>query len=395
MSVSHLWLGLLSSAVVFLVCLSGSIYAFRNQIENLVNRKYAYLTSPTHTRADIDELLRDFNRRFGGATSIRVFSEPNRSVVISSLSPGNPGITAYYHLYTGEFLSTQNKTCNLFFDIVLDLHRFLLAGQVGKLINGIGILIFVFMLFSGLILWFPKKLRQLRQKLSIRWRSRFYRLNYDLHSVLGFYSLLLLLFMAITGLYVSFHWVKNFMIVGLGGSSIVISEGNTSLKKDLSDAFNDLITNLENEKKLATDTSWTLQSAVDEANHTFTETGTIIIRLASEYSKNTRITKMSNDNFLGFYVPQTIEFSPGGRVIKIAPFNNLPLHEQFKAIAQPLHTGEIMGLPSIIIYFIVSLIGCSLPFTGCIMWWRKMCVKTSAHKTRKQSVGVSHSEVLA
>ncbi|MDW7695729.1 PepSY-associated TM helix domain-containing protein [Flammeovirgaceae bacterium SG7u.111] len=378
MSVSHLWLGLLSSIVVFLACLSGSIYAFRTQIENIVNYENVYLPVKNEGRIDIDASLHDFNKRFGGATSIQLFSELNKSIIISSLSPNGPGVTAYYNPYTGEYLSTQNRACKQFFDLVLNLHRFLLAGDVGKLINGTGILIFVYMLFSGLILWFPKKLKQLKQRLTIRWRARFYRLNYDLHSVLGFYTLLLLLVISLTGLYVSFHWMKNLMIVGLGGNSIVISEGNTALKEELSNAFSDLLNNLEDEQKSITDSSWTLQAALDETNQTFQERGEITIRLATEFSKNTRIIKMNNDNFFGLHIPQTVDFSSKGQVINVTRFSALSLHEQFKAIAKPLHTGEIMGLPSIILYFFVSLVGCSLPITGFIMWWRKIA-KISAN----------------
>ena len=186
MSVSHLWLGLLSCVVVFIVCLSGSIYAFRQQIENFVNHDGAYIAPKTVPRIDIDQLLEKFENDHGPATSITVFSAPDRSVIISSFSRSDQGVAAYYDPYTGNELSTQNKACTAFFDFVLDLHRFLLMGKSGKLINGIAILIFVFMLLSGFVLWMPKKLKLLKKSLSVRWSARFYRLNYDLHSVLGF-----------------------------------------------------------------------------------------------------------------------------------------------------------------------------------------------------------------
>ena len=370
-SVLHLWLGLLSGAVICIVCLSGSIYAFRQQIENLVNYRSVYITPKITSRIKIDRLLNDFEDNYGPATMIKVFSDQGRSVIISSLSRNNAGVTAYYDPYTGKLLSTQNKSCTAFFDFVLDLHRFLLAGEIGKLINGTAILIFVSMLFSGFILWIPKKLKRLKKSLSIYWKAHFYRFNYDLHNVLGFYALLLLLIMATTGLYVSFHWVKNMIIVGLGGHSIVVSEDNLALKKNLSDAYTNLLGNLAGEKKSTIDTSLTLQSAVAQTNHYFENNGTTIIQLPAGPLKNLQITKMNNGNFLHFCVPDVIKFSPTGQVRDVALFSALPMHEQFKAIARPLHTGEIMGLPGIVIYFVVSLIGCSLPVTGFIIWWKK------------------------
>src|SRR5690606_39505133 len=62
-------------------------------------------------------------------------------------------------------------------------------------------------------------------------------------------------------------------------------------------------------------------------------------------------------------------------------FADKPLHKQFVEISKPLHTGEIMGLPSAILYFIVALIGCMLPITGFIIWWkdRKSTRLNSSH----------------
>ncbi|RAV99505.1 PepSY domain-containing protein [Pseudochryseolinea flava] len=70
-------------------------------------------------------------------------------------------------------------------------------------------------------------------------------------------------------------------------------------------------------------------------------------------------------------MPNTLAFSESGAVREVTRFDNLPLHEQFKRVAKPLHTGEIMGFASILVYFIVSLIAASLPITGFLIWWKK------------------------
>lgn len=56
--------------------------------------------------------------------------------------------------------------------------------------------------------------------------------------------------------------------------------------------------------------------------------------------------------------------SQEGKVIKELRYAALPLHKQFMTVAKPLHTGEIMGLGSIIVYFIVTLIGASLKLSN-------------------------------
>jgi uncharacterized iron-regulated membrane protein len=372
MSVSHLWLGLLSSIVIFIVCLTGSLYAFKQQIEDVVNQENLTVSRTGIEKKPIDSLLNHFENQFGKATQLFIFPEANRSILISSFTKDNPGISVYYDPYSGKQLGVKSAASEKFFSIVLDLHRFLLAGDMGKTIVGIAVLMFVYMLFSGFILWLPKKWKQLKNGFSIKWRARFYRLNYDLHKVLGFYALLLLLFIAITGLYVSFHWMKNAIIVGLGGDSIIISETNTALKKELSQSFKNLLGDLETESHVPiTKEEFSIQGLISTADSVFQYSGIQQWQLPNEQINIFQLTKMNTQNVMGFVVPDRMEFSATGKIRKTIVFKNLLLHEQFKAIAKPLHTGEIIGLPSIILYFFTSLIGCSLPVTGFIIWLKR------------------------
>lgn len=372
MSVSHLWLGLLSSIVIFFVCLTGSIYAFKQQIENGINHEYLAVESAGIERKSIDSLINRFEKQFGKATQLSIFPEVNRSILISSSGKNSPGMSVYYDPYSGEQLGIKNVTAGKFFVIVLDLHRFLLAGDIGKTIVGTAVLIFVYILFSGFILWLPKKWKQLKKGFTIKWRARFYRLNYDLHKVLGFYALLLLFFIAITGLYVSFHWVKNFIVVGLGGNSIVISETNTALKEELSQSFENLLDNLQTEKSIPLSMEeLSIKRLLLKADSVFKYPGIQQLQLPNDQINAFQLTKTNTENPLGFVVPDRIEFSAIGKIRNVIRFKDLPIHEQFKAIAKPLHTGEIIGLPGITLYFIASLIGCLLPVTGFMIWWKK------------------------
>jgi uncharacterized iron-regulated membrane protein len=61
----------------------------------------------------------------------------------------------------------------------------------------------IFMCFSGLILWWPRK-GQWRSAFGVKEGARGFRLHRDLHSAVGFWSLLLLLIVSISGLYLAF-----------------------------------------------------------------------------------------------------------------------------------------------------------------------------------------------
>ena len=68
---------------------------------------------------------------------------------------------------------------------------------------------YVLHVVTGLILWFPAQIRNIKQGLTIKTSANWKRLNHDLHNTLGFYSSVFLLIMVLTGLCWSFGWYRN------------------------------------------------------------------------------------------------------------------------------------------------------------------------------------------
>lgn len=372
MSVSHLWLGLLSAIIVIAVSLSGAIYAYKHQVSDLVNRKLLRVEKAGAVRQPVDSLLAHFNKNYGNATSVEIHYDERRTVLVSSRAREAAGISVYYDPYTARPVGVKNNKPDAFFAFMLEFHRYLLLGETGKQINGAAVVIFLFMLISGFVLWLPKKLKYWRNAFLIKWKAKFYRLNYDLHNVLGFYSLLLLFFIGVTGLYVSYQWMKNVIIVGLGGEPVVTTEASESVKEQLAASFSKMLGTLEKEKQSDTlQQKITVAQMLARADSVYPFKGIQQIQLPNAQSAAYEFTKMNHNNFAGFTVPEKITFAPTGSIREVKAYSSLELHDQFRAIAKPLHTGEIMGLWSIIVYSIVSLIACSLPITGFIIWWKK------------------------
>ena len=61
-----------------------------------------------------------------------------------------------------------------------------------------------------------------------------------------------------------------------------------------------------------------------------------------------------------------------GTVLKKELFDDKDLNVKIASLIKPLHTGEIFGIFSKIIYFLACLIATSLPVTGTIIWLNKM-----------------------
>src|SRR5690606_40049544 len=101
----------------------------------------------------------------------------------------NSDVATYYDPYKGKELGMGDTNLNQFFEVVLDIHRNLMMGEVGRQINGVAILMFCVLLLSGLVLWIPKKWKYWKQAFTVRFSGKFQRINYDLHNTMGFYAL--------------------------------------------------------------------------------------------------------------------------------------------------------------------------------------------------------------
>ena len=371
MWIVHLWLGLLSSSIVFVMCLTGCLYAFKNQISDFSNRDKIYINPGSGKAMNPDLIQAELLKQNKELTSLMIPDDKGKSYVIG-YRENNLDKSTYYNQYTGEVLGQPDVGSGRFFETVLDLHRNLMMGNAGRQIVGASVLIFCILLISGLILWLPKKLKFLRQGLTVMFKAKFQRINYDLHNTLGFYTFLILFFIAVTGLYVTYPWVKNILIISLGGSSI----DHISKEKDNGDdAFGGLLEDMlqkqDEKKNLKNISSASVDKIVKRADHHLPYAAITSIQLPNKENPRYVVIKTSTQDFLGMMLPDEVTFDKTGAFKTKELFSDKPLNKQFTALAKPLHTGEIMGLPSIILYFIVSLIGCSLPVTGFLIWWHR------------------------
>ena len=67
--ISHFWLGLLSSIVVFVVCFTGCLYAFKNQITEIYNRDKVFVEKVSNAKKfsadDVqNQFLKNHNIKF-------------------------------------------------------------------------------------------------------------------------------------------------------------------------------------------------------------------------------------------------------------------------------------------------------------------------------------------
>ena len=70
-------------------------------------------------------------------------------------------------------------------------------------------LVLAIIIISGIVIWYPRNKKVLRNRLKVKTKAGWFRFFYDLHVSGGFYAALLLLILALTGLTWSFGWYRN------------------------------------------------------------------------------------------------------------------------------------------------------------------------------------------
>lgn len=218
----HWFLGLVAGIILLVVGLTGSILSFEKEILHLMNQKSYFVQVSDSERLSPDALLNSFKEKMPEAkiSSMTLFLNPKASAVIAVQSPNAQGqsgghggghgkntISHFVNPYTGEILP-QAKGVE-FFRIVLDLHRRLMAGAVGKQIVAASTVALIILSLTGVYLYWGSIRRSLKSSLSINFKVKGRGFLYKLHSASGLWMLPFLLLISLTGLFWSYEWYNE------------------------------------------------------------------------------------------------------------------------------------------------------------------------------------------
>ena len=207
----HWFFGITAGLVLALMGITGALYSFEDEILDALNPDVLLVQERAATLPP-PELVRKLEAATGLTVAIlRVQTVGNRvAQVYFTPEPGQRrGPKRNFDPYTGEIRGSG--VGEGFFDFVLNLHRYLAAGEVGKQITAVCTLILVFFCLSGLYLRWPRKALDWRVWLTLDWAKKGRSFNWDLHSIFGTWCLLFYLLFAVTGLNWSYDWFSNGM----------------------------------------------------------------------------------------------------------------------------------------------------------------------------------------
>ncbi|MEH0153398.1 PepSY-associated TM helix domain-containing protein [Limibacter armeniacum] len=374
----HLWLGVGSGIILFIVCFTGTVMVYQDEILDLINGdQHTVTVTDGSSKVTIDQLIQKIESEEGKAvTGLSIPSETNEAYTFT-LAPNEGerrGKRISVDPYNGEVLPHIDQAGRDFFRVMFRLHRWLLLdSKIGRPIVGVATLIFVVLCLTGLYLWVPINWKSWKQGFKVKTSGNWYRLNYDLHNTLGFYALGLLLVMSLTGLCWSFGWYRDALSVVLGDK--VFNRGGG---KPTEIALSEDIKPLSMEQLLA------------KANQTFDYEGNISLRLPND--SNHPVTVMKQPT--AWYKPKAydkLEIHPQtAEIVSVSRFGDKHLGQKISSLIKPLHLGDVYGQVSKFFYFIASLIATSLPITGVIIWIKQLQIsKRKKLKKAKQQVTIA------
>lgn len=348
--VIHLWLGLITGIVVIVVSFTGCIYVFVDEIESLTKKDLFYVAAEPGEKLGISELRKIAEDHIGKKVrAVALYSEPERTAV-GYASGGDPeyNYRIYLNPYTGHVLGVVDMEKD-FFNIVVELHYSLLLGDVGSKIIGYAVLLFLILLVTGIVLWWPGRKGRTKSSFTVKWSGKWRRKNYDLHNVLGFYASWIAVIIALTGLTWSFDWVKS--------SIYWLASGESKVDKEIRSEYNASSTPFPVEKAL----SYTMNNYPYGIVYwvAFPKDSISPIYIYTYYKPD---DFRSRDSFRVRYDQYT------GRTLEEKVPGKRNRGEQLEAMNYDIHVGAIFGLPSKILAFLTSFTVGTLPITGFIMW---------------------------
>ncbi|MCG2429555.1 PepSY-associated TM helix domain-containing protein [Aequorivita xiaoshiensis] len=357
----HLWLGVGSGIILLIICLTGTILTFEEEIKSVFAEEIT--VSPTETKLPIEQLAQKLISE-GEVMRVSIRPEPTKPYEFSVKTNKNDrrGTTFFVDQYKGEYAKKPENPLDGFFMANFKLHRWLLLDiSIGRPIVGISTIIFLILSISGIVLWFPKKKlsklkwKHLKPGLKIGWRGKWKRINHDLHVTLGFYTAIFLVIMSITGLFWSFQWYRDAGSAVLGTKVFGGRGGGPKIESTL---------NLDKSSVEFTDIL-----SITERELPFE--GTTVLQIPTVEKEIFNIRKYHDQDFFKTAVDE-LKIDRDGSIIAKEIFSEKPLNEQIASSIKSLHMGTIFGWFSKTIYFISCLIATSLPITGVIIWLKKL-----------------------
>ena len=199
----HLWSGIGIGLYVVLLSVTGSVLVFANELYVAATPAPVIVTRAGAPLTD-EQIKSAALRAWPGLTVILVSRARNPDQAVSISFRSARGVNSrLFNPYTGADLGNAVPPGIRTISKLIELHDDLLSGPRGRAVNGAGGAMLVVLALTGMVVWWPG-IKAWRGSLTLRTNTGWRRFTWNLHSVIGFWSLAFILLFGISGAYFGF-----------------------------------------------------------------------------------------------------------------------------------------------------------------------------------------------
>ena len=389
----HLWLSVPFGLIITLVCFSGAMLVFENEANEWFRRDLYYVETVKESPLPMDKLLEKVATTLPDSvsvTGVSISSDPGRAYQVSLSKPRRASL--YVDQYTGEVKGKSERSG--FFMFMFRMHRWLLDSMNpgnegifwGKMIVGVSTLLLVFVLISGIVIWWPRTRKALKNSLKITATKGWRRFWYDLPVAGGMYALIFLLAMALTGLTWSFPWYRTAFYKVFGVEVQQRAAQGHEQKSDAQKRDTKLAAHRE-KKREGNDVRKGERSRRPENNHSdmYSVTSPFVYwqeiydklrRQNPEYKQisiSSGTASVSFNRFGNQRASDRYSFNTdNGEFTETSLYQHQDKSGKIRGWIYSVHVGNWGGMFTRILTFIAALLGAALPLTGYYLWIKRL-----------------------
>lgn len=331
----HRWLALIASGLVMLVATTGAAIAFEGPIRDAK----AIRVPVGSSTLSLDTIAARAIARGGGTvTSIAFGGAPDRALLVQTLN----GVVAV-DPYTGAVVRFPALPSRVELAVrgVHQIHTSLFAGPTGNSLVALVALSSLILVVTGVVIWWRGRIWR------VRWSASWKRIIFDLHHALGVLAALVLVVVCGTGVWIGYYKQVNPLVLKLNRTPVATARPTMPAPEPGAIPIS-------------------LDSVVSLARAAVPGAPLILMQLPA-----------NEPVLVAMRYPG--DRTPGGRsVVFIDRFRGTVLQSSSTRTAQagtrllnlqrPLHTGDILGSFTRVVWLLTSLILASQAVTGVLMW---------------------------
>jgi uncharacterized iron-regulated membrane protein len=370
---AHLVTGVVAGAVVLIMSATGVLLTYQRQMTAWAA---GAVTVPAGAaRLPLDTLVARARGAVDGArvTGVTLRADPAAPVAIGV----EPRRTVLVDPYTGAVMAGGPRL-RAFFSEVERWHRSLAVGPsvrapLGVQLTGASNLAFLFLLGTGLVLWWPRRVtwRSLRAVLVPNVRARGRARDWNWHHVLGLWNAPVLILVVGSAALISYQWPGALITRALGGTPARPEAPRARTAPGAASGGE----RRGGESRGGADAGPAFAANLDStfAHAAAAAPGWQSLQLRMPPAGEARATLTASataSNRPDGRTQVTVDASTGA-VVRTQPYAKLPTAQKVRAWVRPLHTGEAGGVIGQTLAGVASLSGVVLVWTGLALTWRR------------------------